>query len=257
MTEFLIRYQDAEGNLSERRISNIEVQDSSHIHAYCHKRAENRTFKLSRIVSAVDAKTGEVIEDMSSFMGVAPPEKPPPPLPAPTPVGTKAVQRLRNKEKRDLFKPFVLAVVEDLVKKRFFNFFGNTCFKCGAHSQLVIDHHVPIIRGGHLVPGNLVALCSPCNNRKADVPPESFYTRAELERLQGHLDNQHSVFAFSFDWDAWKADRERYLLSLGIDAELVREALSNPGHRFYIGQPNETDGVIITIAAPSLLVMKV
>lgn len=247
MTELLIRYQGGSGNLSERRISKIEVQDSNYILAYCHQREEDRTFKISRIASAIDPETGEVIEDLYSFLGVQPPAKPIPPGPQPIPVGTEAVKRLRNKEKGDLFKPFLYGVIEDWAKKRFFSFFGDVCFKCGSYGPLVMDHHVPIILGGHLVSGNLVALCPICNNRKGDTPPEAFYTKGELERLQGFLDNQHSVFAFSFDQEAWEANREEYLRSLGIDDALAHEVLHNPDHRFHIPPPSEPTGVTITI----------
>lgn len=255
MKELLIRYKDGEGNITERRISRIEPQDPIYVLAFCHERQEDRTFKVSRIVSAVDAETGEVVEDIHAFLGMEPPAKPPPPKPEPIPVGVEAVKRQRNKETRELFKPFVLAVLEEHAKRRFFAFFGDACFKCGAPGPLVMDHHVSIVLGGHLVPGNLVALCERCNNRKSDVPPESFYTRVELERLQGFLDRQHEVFRFDFDWKAWEADREAYLLSLGIDANLVREVLNNPDHRFHIPPRDESEpvGVSITVNDESIL----
>jgi len=50
--------------------------------------------------------------------------------------------------------------------------------------------------GGHLVPGNLVALCWNCNNKKLDSPPEQFYTPGELDRLKPILDQQEDVFSF-------------------------------------------------------------
>lgn len=254
MTELLIRYKDAEGSVSERRISRIEPHEPGYIVAFCHERQEDRTFKISRIASAVDAETGEVIEDLHAFLGLEPPSKPPPPKPEPIPVGTEAIKLQRNKEKRELFKSFVYAVIEEHAKRRFFAYFGDACFKCGSPGPLVMDHHVPIILGGHLVPGNLVALCEHCNNRKSDALPESFYTPAELERLKGFLDNQHCIFDFAFDWKAWEANCESYLLSLGIAPDLVREVLENPDHRFHIPPRDNSKhfGVTITIDNESI-----
>jgi hypothetical protein len=257
MAELLIRYEDGEGNVCERRISKIEPQEPGYVVAFCHKRQEDRTFKISRIISAVDAETGEVIDDLYAFFSIEPPPKPPPPTPHPIPVGTEAVKRLRNQERRLLFKPFVLGVVEEHAKKQFFAFFGDTCFKCGSSGTLVIDHHVPIVLGGHLVPGNLVALCERCNNRKSDIPPECFYTKAELERLQEFLDGQHRMFEFVFDHKAWEANRESYLLALGIDAGLVCEVLSNPDHRFHVPSRVDSEGIGVTIRIADESILKI
>jgi hypothetical protein len=100
--------------------------------------------------------------------------------------------------------------------------------------------------GGHLVPGNLVALCRDCNNKKLDSPPEEFYTPIELERLQPILLQQHEIFSFTFDDEAWRNDREAYLLSLGVDRGLIQEILFNPEHPDYIS-PRSDMGVTITI----------
>lgn len=63
----------------------------------------------------------------------------------------------RNKEKRELFSPYRLRVIEDLYKRRFFKHFGNCCFKCGkpekpkpeigAPPNLCMDHHLPMALG--------------------------------------------------------------------------------------------------------------
>lgn len=172
-------------------------------------------------------------------------------------MGVEAIKRQRNKEKWELFKPFRLAVVEEHAKRRFFAFFGDACFKCGSPGPLVMDHHVPISLGGHLVPGNLVALCERCNNRKSDAPPESFYTKAELESLREFLNNQHGLFNCAFDCKAWEADREGYLLSLGIEPDLVREILNNPDHRFYIPPRDESDPVSVTITIDGETIEKI
>ncbi len=151
----------------------------------------------------------------------------------------------RSKEKTELFKHFRLRPIEDLYKKKFFALFNHRCFKCGIKEKphpeigkppiLCIDHHIPMILGGHLVPGNLVALCRRCNNRKKDKPPEEFYTTEELDKLKPILEKQENIFDFNFDWNHWNRDRKGYLLSLGLDPKRVHEILYNEKDRDYIG----------------------
>lgn len=159
-----------------------------------------------------------------------------------------AIKRQRNKEKSQLFRVFVYPIIAELAKKKFFGLFGYRCFKCASPHSLEIDHHIPIVLGGHLVPGNLVALCSNCNNRKSDSPPEAFYSAQELDRLRPLLAGQENIFSFVFDMEKWEADREGYLLSLGIEPTLASKVLNNPDHRFYIPPRTErTEGVTITV----------
>ncbi len=100
-----------------------------------------------------------------------------------------AIKRQRNSEKARLFNVFIFPIIADLAKNKFFALFGNRCYKCRSPYSLVMDHHIPIVRGGHLVPGNLVALCINCNNHKLDLPPEKFYSAHELDRLQPNAIN--------------------------------------------------------------------
>jgi 5-methylcytosine-specific restriction endonuclease McrA len=158
-----------------------------------------------------------------------------------------ALRRQRSNEKGQLFRVFVYPIIADHAKKKFFELFGNSCFKCGSHHHLEIDHHVPIVLAGHLVPGNLVALCKICNNKKLDSPPEAFYSPKKLNDLKPLFAKQHQIFSFTFDWEHWRRDRESYLLSLGIDPTIVHEALNNPDHRFYIEPPSEREGFVIAI----------
>ena len=63
-----IKYIKYGGEYSERRISNIEYSDEfgdEYIQAFCHTRNENRTFKISRIVS-IDGVTDIVTCKMNS-----------------------------------------------------------------------------------------------------------------------------------------------------------------------------------------------
>lgn len=166
--------------------------------------------------------------------------------------GIDAIKRQRNKEKYELSKKlskiFVYPVIWDIANEKFFQLFGYHCFKCSSPDFLVIDHHIPIIRGGHLVPGNLVVLCKDCNNRKSDSPPDVFYSKPELDRLQPLLEAQHDIFSFEFDREKWEADKEGYLLSIGVDAKLAHDVLNNPDHHFFIPPQEElTYGVVISI----------
>jgi hypothetical protein len=43
---------------------------------------------------------------------------------------------------------------------------SNPCFICGAKERIVIDHSVPIARGGRHSIGNFLPLCQPCNLTK-------------------------------------------------------------------------------------------
>lgn len=151
----------------------------------------------------------------------------------------------RNKEKDALFKRFKLRLIEELYKNKFFALFNHQCFKCGIKEKpfpeigkppiLCIDHHIPMVLGGHLVPGNLVALCRTCNNKKHDKSPEEFYTKVELEKLKPILENQENIFDFTFDWDYWNRDRQGYLLGLGLDPKRVHQILYNTNNPDYLG----------------------
>ena len=178
MPELLIRYKDAVGNVTDRRVSEFEPDEPGYFFAFCQERGEGRTFKVSRVISAIDVETGEVLGDLYAFLGIDCPTAPPAPLTEPLiPSDPKEVLRRRGKDKRELFKPFRLAILEGHARKRFYDLFGNACFKCGSPGPLVMDHHVPIVLGGRFVPGNIVALCRACNNRKGGQSPEAFLNR--------------------------------------------------------------------------------
>ncbi|WP_412067170.1 HNH endonuclease [Rubrivirga sp. IMCC43871] len=49
---------------------------------------------------------------------------------------------------------------------------GHRCVYCGATERLTIDHVRPKSRGGKDTWENLVAACTPCNNRKGSRTPE-------------------------------------------------------------------------------------
>ena len=59
-----IKYKSSEGTISERKISVMNIIDENKIDAYCYLRNEERTFKLTNIISAVDPDSGELIDNI-------------------------------------------------------------------------------------------------------------------------------------------------------------------------------------------------
>lgn len=159
--------------------------------------------------------------------------------------------RQRSAEKKAFWKRFRFKVIENLYKEKFFQLYGNKCYKCGSQNDLVIDHHNPIVSGGHFVPGNLVALCRVCNGLKRDRNPIQFYTEVELTNLKPLLEAQKGLFQFEFNWDYWWRDHEGYLIGLGIEAKLVHKIYSDPDHYLYIQPPKERR-LVISICAEHL-----
>jgi len=200
VADLLIQYQAGDGSITERRISEVVLQDEKAFEALCHLRNERRTFLFRRIVRAVDADSGEVIKDIPAFFGVPRPSQPvssPPRSRKPTSKWlddalrhmphtpeddvSKALIRQRTNEKRELFKRFRFDVISAHYREKLLELFDRRCFKCGAEERLDIDHHIPIILGGHLVPGNLVVLCKRCNNAKGERrPSDTFTSRKEI-----------------------------------------------------------------------------
>lgn len=140
----------------------------------------------------------------------------------------------RSREKSQFSMKYRLRIIQDHYKSKLFALFDNKCFKCGSTERLDIDHHIPIKLGGHLVPGNLVALCKLCNNNKHDRLPDEFYAPDELKALEPLLVKERELLKFNFDQEYWRHDRKGYLLSLGIDSLIIDEVLNNPNHPDYI-----------------------
>ena len=69
-------------------------------------------------------------------------------------------------------------------------YFMNTCAYCGAETDLVIDHAIPINKvklGEHRI-GNLVPSCNDCNNKKGD--------RDYMEYLNGDEGKRQTIDSF-------------------------------------------------------------
>lgn len=61
MPEFLIKYRDGSGEVTERRISDLRLESAGTYDAFCHLRKARRPFRMDRIVHALDPDTGEVL----------------------------------------------------------------------------------------------------------------------------------------------------------------------------------------------------
>ena len=57
----VIKYQDGSGQITEREISDLRLENENNIDAFCHVREERRTFNLDRIMHAVMPETGELL----------------------------------------------------------------------------------------------------------------------------------------------------------------------------------------------------
>ncbi len=78
----LVRYQDVTGdtiesvihpkNIQGERISDSRVRPDA-INAFCEVRQHLHTFRFTGILSAVDARTGEFIDDLYTYFGNAQP----------------------------------------------------------------------------------------------------------------------------------------------------------------------------------------
>lgn len=74
--EIVIEYSDSEGEITSRKIRVKEIKYDKQkrkmvpysLYAYCFLKKAPRTFVLNRIISAYDAETGEIINDIPSYL---------------------------------------------------------------------------------------------------------------------------------------------------------------------------------------------
>lgn len=200
-----------------------------------------RLMWYSGIVNACDADTGEVI-DVRRLCGAPPP---PGPILAPRVRrqrpngrhgrhGAEAFKGQRRGDAATLLKRYGHDVIWNLFRNRLIGLFDGRCFACDSPSSLRLDHHIPLIRGGRLEPGNIIVLCGPCNTQKLDHPPEEFYSGAELAHLAPLLAQEESLLAFKLDRDRFSADPGGYLLDVGLDPLLLHEMTTNADHPWHL-----------------------
>jgi 5-methylcytosine-specific restriction endonuclease McrA len=78
-------------------------------------------------------------------------------------------ERRRLQILRDRARPFdprgiAYVTVEKLYARH--DLYGGRCFYCGKEEAETFDHRIPLTRGGHHLPSNLVPCCRSCNSRK-------------------------------------------------------------------------------------------
>lgn len=249
-----IRYRSADDEVTERIISGEVAEGPNAVTAHCHLRGESRTFALSRIEEAVDTSTGEVVPDIWLYFGLPSLKRPTPTMPVfscvPVSLTEEQSKAQRSKDKRELFRRFKLEVISRTRRAQLEALFDSRCYKCGRNRRLVLDHHIPQVLGGRLVPGNVTLLCSWCNSKKLDLHPRDFYTLKELGRLQSILEQQLPLFDFEFNWTRWSANPKEYLLSLDVsaaDAERAVRKLTN----------SRDSGISVTLTAAGTSVMTI
>lgn len=62
-----IHYKDAKGDITNRTIM-VKEYDGVYLTGHCMMRNARRSFRVDRIIDAADGTTGEIIEDLSSYM---------------------------------------------------------------------------------------------------------------------------------------------------------------------------------------------
>lgn len=240
-----IYYRSGEDEVTERVISDPEIEPPNNIHAHCHLRNEKRTFSLSRIEAAVDLGSGEVIDDIWRYFGLPSLKLPPATMPAfperPQPMSTNKAQQQRKADKQALFHPFRHLVIAEIYRAKLWALFDNRCYRCKSSETLELDHHIPQYLGGRLVPGNIVILCSRCNMAKGEQHPSSVYSPPQLTELSGILNIEVQLFDFRFDVTRWCHHPRAYLLSLGVSEEDAEHALRHRDHPFFVGWNTELE----------------
>lgn len=237
---------------------------SPYLRAYIHEISDYRNLRMKKILRAEKLETAEKIRNVFAYFNL--PDFSPKPKRYPIDVGKvypdQYIQSARSEQKRNFWRKFRgVRIIEEHFREQFFQLFDDKCFKCGKRNgppfqgdgrhRLVIDHHIPIVLGGELVPGNMVALCRRCNGIKHDMAPELFYTADELHALEALLEQEYDIFDFIFDQKLWAADRESYLRFLNIRDEWIIAALTDPKHPLYLEPPEP--GISMTLGLDGIV----
>lgn len=236
--------------ISVSRYSFIQQDTAVVIHAYCWLRHSERSFNSINISRCVNLADSNEIPDLVRYIKSI--------------EDSRSVGLNRNQQKYELLKGFRLEILYYHFKRQFFFLFDDQCFKCGKQAdwysvpeadlkyggmmfqrQLVIDHHIPIEKGGSLESGNLVSLCRRCNGVKGAKHPHTFYTDDELQRLKHYLIVQDGLFPknkiywSNHEWNHFLQStnnvRAAMLLKEGVDEVLIRCCLRSKEHSLFCG----------------------
>lgn len=80
--------------------------------------------------------------------------------------GTKVFNRWRSRVRLESDSDWTLEMEQLLFQVQ------DRCVVCGAEDDLSVDHVIPVSKGGHAEPGNVVVLCRSCNSAKNDRDAE-------------------------------------------------------------------------------------
>ncbi len=61
MPTILIKYRDGSGEITERKISDLRLENETTLDAFCHLRNARRPFVINRIIHAINPDTGEIL----------------------------------------------------------------------------------------------------------------------------------------------------------------------------------------------------
>jgi 5-methylcytosine-specific restriction endonuclease McrA len=254
MISLKVTYLEDDGVVSDSIMSSFVPYRESSCSALPEDGEYWKEMFYENIISAVEMSSGEIIS-VRELCGARP-------LARPINIPLKRQERPRGKrnegqrqDSKELRRAdtlmFKLRYGNDLIINHFRNelidlFYGR-CFACDNPNDLQMDHHIPLIKGGRKVPGNIVMLCYKCNAKKLDYMPEEFYSQEELAHLQPLLDKERELLDFEFDKERFNRNRYAYLLEIGISPLLLREVTTNIDHLWYV--PLEGYGIGIEIRA--------
>ena len=253
--KFIVEYRSDNGSPAKLICSEIHGDGGDAVTALSASDRARKRLLRKGIVAVADFDTGEIVDIDRCLVPISI-------------LSAVEVEKIRQRDKWEWDKKYQMRVIENHYRNKLFALFEFRCFKCSRPGTLRTDyewmghvpfwrgldrdHHVPINLGGRLVPGNIGVLCKSCNSKKHEADPKDFYTAPELTRLQRYLDKQVDILSFTFDRDAWREDPSAYLISLGIDEQLVTKVLNNENHR-YFQPPSSPIGISLTVDMDAVL----
>ncbi len=103
-------------------------------------------------------------------------------------LNVKAVQTYLS-NKKGLQASLTVSEWEDVLDD-----FENKCAYCGAETELLQEHFIPVSKGGGYIRGNIVPACKPCNSRKRDKDPRDWLPREKYEQIARYLNRFRSSY---------------------------------------------------------------
>ena len=241
MITLKISYLGKDGTVSESIMQGFSPWSDSHCYALPKGSDYMEKVLYDNIIDAVDVDTGEIIS-VRELCGARPLARPiTTPLlrkERPKKAGNRSEIKINKEIRRTdnlYFKSrYRNEVILNHFRNKLIDLFGGRCFACDNPSDLIMDHHVPLSKGGRKEPGNIVMLCFRCNAQKWNFLPEEYYSSDELLLLKSLLEKEYDVLKFDFDNAKWLGDRYAYLLEIGISPLLLDEIKTNYNHIWHM-----------------------